>query len=179
VNGHVIIKGDSTFEGCINLVTVTANSLIFEQTLYSATRSFKDCTSLISISIKENCIPDYTFDGCTALARVISPMVTRVGSYAFNNCSNLTTLSVQKFKNYINDGGFKEYDGVGAYAFAKCVNLKTIYITMDLENSNVVSDTAFSDTSGGGVLIVGDNRFGDKLLNRINDIKNNSDNNLP
>ncbi len=58
--------------------------------------AFKNCTSIISVSIPESVtsIGDYAFESCTGLASIDIPdSVTSIGEYAFYNCSSLTEIN--------------------------------------------------------------------------------------
>jgi hypothetical protein len=87
---NVDFLGNSTFAGCTNLVTVTMPSLV-DCGLYA----FDDCTSLQSIDISSlNNIAPALFYGCTSLSSVtLSPNLNTISNQAFQNCSSLLNLS--------------------------------------------------------------------------------------
>ena len=125
---HININSvdDSSFEGCINLETVTisngANKIGIQAfkdcinlktvTLSNDVKSiggqaFKNCTNLNSINIPEKLeyLGDYAFDNCTSLESVELPVTLRfLHEHAFFNCPNITIYVA-------NEKMYAKYDG--------------------------------------------------------------------
>ncbi len=96
-----------TFTGCTNLKTVK--------------HSLKECTGV-------------NFKGCKKLTSIILPEFrpesTDIGSYAFHNCSSLTSLTIPECVT-----------SIGASAFAECTSLTSITIP---EGVTSIGATAFA-----------------------------------
>lgn len=117
-------------------------------------RMFKDCTSLVSITIPSSVtsIGEDTFYGCTSLTSVTIPSsVTSIGSYTFRGCTSLTSITIPS-------------RGIGKFAFYGCTSLSDVTI---LDSVTSIGDYAFEDcTSLTGITIpdsvtdIGDGAFG-------------------
>ncbi|MEG1581714.1 MAG: leucine-rich repeat protein, partial [Clostridia bacterium] len=88
----VSIINDRTFDGCINLITVTNNAL-FTQIGNSA---FNGCTKLANINLTNvTQIGNSAFSGCSALPSILNlSRVNQIGNNAFANCSTIKTLTI-------------------------------------------------------------------------------------
>jgi len=81
--------GDSAFESCGSLTTVTASKL---QTV--GAYAFANC-ALASVEMPEvTTIGQYAFAGCTSLTSVALPKVTDIGGIVFWNCTQLERLEL-------------------------------------------------------------------------------------
>ncbi len=102
------------------------------------TNVFKDCTELISVEFKVNKLNEHMFDGCTALKTVKflndGSDITTVPAYCFNDCSNLSTLSIITTES-------ATLTTIGAYAFNNTA-FPSISLTT---NQNTVGRNAFSN----------------------------------
>jgi len=133
--------GDSAFDGCTNLTSVTIPNSVTS----IGTWAFQDCRELTSVtipdsvtSIGENAffgdegltsvtIPDsvtsisnWTFCDCNGLTNVtIGSCVTSIGVEAFLNCTNLTSVTIL-------DKGLHNLKTIGTSAFQGCSNLISI-----------------------------------------------------
>lgn len=102
--------------------------------------SFRDCTSLTSITIPDGVtsIEDCAFWGCRSLSRLTlakGSALTSIGNYAFSNCSSLESITVE--------GGNAEYHSAG-----NCL-IETASKTLVLGCKNSVIPTDGSVTSIG------------------------------
>ena len=83
--------GDSAFEECSNLTSITIPNSVTSIGDYA----FSRCSNLTSITIPNSVtsIGDYAFSGCSDLTSITIPdSVTSIGDYAFFGCSNLTSF---------------------------------------------------------------------------------------
>jgi hypothetical protein len=97
------------------------------------------------------------FNGCEELSEIeISSKVTQIGTFAFRNCTNLTSVISSN-----TSGKFERLTDIGAYAFYGCTNLKNF----DLDKAyyiQIINPYAFYNCSkykGGN--------SGELLLNNI------------
>ncbi len=75
-----------------------------------------DTVTIYGVTYKITSIGSYAFANCTNLTSVtIGSSVTTIGDHAFYNCTNLKTVS-----------GCSNVTSIGAYAFNNCTNLKTV-----------------------------------------------------
>lgn len=110
------VCGNSMFEGCDKLETVTLN----EKTESIPSWMFQNCTSLKKIKLpsKLKKIGFYAFSGCTSLQTVIMPTtISEMGDNAFENCKALQQINIPS--------GVTKLEG---YTFSGCSSLKSIYI---------------------------------------------------
>lgn len=119
----------SPFDGCSSLTSITIPSSVKRIVSYA----FEGCSSLIEINVDENNVKYCDIDGIlfnkvqteilqypagkTETTYDIPESVTHIGGFAFNDCSNLTSItipsSVTSIENYP--------------VFSGCTNLKTVY----------------------------------------------------
>ena len=131
--------GDSAFEGCSGLTSVTIpNSVtsigwnafygcsgLTSVTIPNSVTSigggaFSGCSGLTSVTIPNSvtAIGDSVFGGCIGLISVTIPnSVTAIGAGAFNGCSGLLSVSIPK-----------SVKKIGINAFEGCSNLKKVDI---------------------------------------------------
>ncbi|MCD8208369.1 MAG: leucine-rich repeat protein [Bacteroidales bacterium] len=114
------------------------------------TRIFDSCVSLSSVTFAQSLemggIPNYMFNGCTALTSVTLPAgITSIGSYAFAN-TGLTMISIPETVATIDTYAFNgtaltaleipaSVTTIGNYAFQNCMAL----VTADLSAPAVLS----------------------------------------
>ena len=97
VPGSVTTVGSGAFQNCKNL-----RSAVLEKGVKSISNNmFRDCVSLTSVTIPEGVTSigggvNYSygaFENCTSLTSITIPAsVTSIGGYAFDSCSNLTSV---------------------------------------------------------------------------------------
>ena len=146
----VVGIGNSAFEGCINLTSVTIPDSVtkigigaFQSCINltsvtipdSVTKigsdAFNNCTSLTSVTIPDSVttIDDGAFYSCTKLTSVTIPnSVTSIGNNAFNRCTNLTSVTIPNSVTTIDTG-----------AFYSCTKLTTVYYTGTEDQWNNIS----------------------------------------
>ena len=133
-NGSDVVSiGDSAFENCSGLTSVTIGSGVTS----IGDSAFENCSGLTSVTIGSGVtsIGDSAFENCSGLTSVtIGSGVTSIGGSAFENCSGLTSVTIP-------DG----VTSIGDYAFSRCSGLTSITI-----GNGVISigDCAFSSCSG-------------------------------
>ena len=137
--GNVTDVGDSSFEGCIRLRSLTipnrvtnlgvgafmnctslANVSIGNGVTTLNTRLFNGCTSLSSITMYSGVtsIGDYTFNNCQSLENITLPERLRtIGNYAFNGCTSLETITIPS-----------GVTSIGSYAFYGCNSLEGVWL---------------------------------------------------
>ena len=154
----VVNVENNAFQGCSSLTTVTLPESL--QTI--GNNAFRDCTSLGEVRIPSGVTSvsgSAPFTGCTALTKVIfgSGMtkvpgnicrnmtalttveyeeangITEIGSYAFYNCSALTTAPIPD-----------TVTNVESYVFYKCSALETVSLPEGLTS---IGNNAFQDCS--------------------------------
>ena len=131
--------GDSAFNGCRNLKSIT----ILEDNECIRDYAYKNRKNLQSVIIPENVtsIGDSAFSCCTNLKSIEIPeSVTSIGDGAFYSCENLKSTEIPKSVTSIGNGTFsyctdlesiENSEGVtsiGEYAFCCCTNLRSIIL---------------------------------------------------
>ena len=107
--------GDSAFEECSNLTSITIPNSVTSIGDYA----FSRCSNLTSITIPNSVtsIGDYAFSRCSNLTSITIPnSVTSIGDYAFSGCSDLTSITIPD-----------SVTSIGDYAFFGCSNLTSFY----------------------------------------------------
>ena len=98
------IDGTSTFKNCTSLTSVS----LPEDMLYLYGYTFEGCTSLKSITLpkKLDCIMTNAFAGCVSLTSLYIPAsVSEIGRDAFDGCSGITSFHVDEAnQNYSSEG---------------------------------------------------------------------------
>ena len=130
--------GDSAFEECSNLTSITIPNSVTSIGDYA----FSRCSNLTSITIPNSVtsIGDYAFSRCSNLTSITIPnSVTSIGDYAFSRCSNLTSITIPNSVTSIGDYAFSgcsdltsitipdSVTSIGDYAFFGCSNLTSFY----------------------------------------------------
>ena len=141
------------FKYCTGLTSVTIGNSVTSIGWYA----FENCTGLTTITVKEG-NPNYSSDeygvlfnkdktlliqypiGNTKTSYTIPDSVTRIGRYAFYNCTGLTSVTIPDSVTSIGDYAFYNCTGltsvtipdsvtsIGDLAFAYCDNLTSITI---------------------------------------------------
>ncbi len=97
--------GNSAFEGCCGLTSVTIPNSVFS----ILGGAFSRCSGLTSVTIPNSVtsIEMHAFAGCSALTSLTIPnSVTSIGQQSFKGCISLTSLSVPKSLTSIGSGAF-------------------------------------------------------------------------
>ena len=99
-------------------------------------------------------IGDYAFNNCTNLTSITMPIVTSIGDYAFNSCIGLTSITIPD-----------SVISIGDYAFSDCSNFTSITVGNSVTS---IGNSAFSGCSGltsvtipDSVISIGDYAFSD------------------
>lgn len=162
--------GNSVFEGCINLATISferklkhgESSVSTEDMAIISTLGnsvFKDCVLLNNIVLPSSVktIGKHTFDGCVTLEMIDVSNVTILEDYLFNNCISLSTLKVSNSLRTIGDSAFYNCQGlysfvlpttttlIGDSAFANCANL--VSVTIPAGSLEIIGERAFMNCS--------------------------------
>ncbi len=160
IPSSVTAIGHFAFFDCTGLTSITIPNSVTS----IGNQTFGGCTGLTSINIINSVtsIGSGAFDGCTgittplfdvsqtalvyyppnlpATSYVIPNSVTRILDFAFNNCSNLTNISIPNSVIFIGKYSFSLCSGltsvsipnsvtsIGSYAFYDCKNLTAIAI---------------------------------------------------
>ena len=129
----------SAFSGCTSLTKVTINSNAFISKTYTYNSNLKNIfgTQVTEYVLGENvtAIGSYAFYECTGLTTVIIPEnITEIGSYAFSGCTGFTSVT---FPENITE--------IGSYVFYGCTGLTTITIP---ENITTIANGAFKGCTG-------------------------------
>ena len=109
--------GNSAFDSCINLTSVTIPGNVTS----IGNAAFMECSSLTSITIPSNVtsIGISAFYGCTSLTNITIPeSVTNIEDCTFYNCFSLTSITIPK-----------SVTNIGAAVFENCSSLKTISLS--------------------------------------------------
>jgi len=116
VDEGVTALGESAFEGCSNVKSVSLPSTLAEIGAYC----FKDCENLITAELPEGItvIPEKAFSGCYALEAVKIPQTTvSIGDNAFYDCESLQVAILPENLKVL-----------GAGVFQNCLSLQEIII---------------------------------------------------
>ena len=153
--------GDYAFYGCDGLASVTIPGSV----THIANNAFQYCSNLSSFVVAtDNPVYD-SREGCNALIEsatntliaggalsTIPNGVTSIGSAAFQNCDDLTSIEIPN-----------SVTNIGDYAFYDCDGLTSVAIPNSVTN---IGDYAFNDCYGltsvtisGSVTHIGDNAF--------------------
>ena len=115
VSATSISVGSSAFNGCSSL-----QSFPVERISSIGNRSFYNCTALSSIVISSTItsIPDYAFYGVAATKELVIPStVSSIGLSAFQQCTGLTTLTIEYHAQQLS---------IGTLAFQGCTSLEIL-----------------------------------------------------
>ena len=103
--------GDSAFESCFNLVSVSMPSALTEIGSYA----FSDCEALQSISLPKGLtvIGQEAFSGCEVLSAVKLPKKLKtIGDSAFSECDALTEIVIPDSVETVGDSAFSDCKGL-------------------------------------------------------------------
>jgi hypothetical protein len=115
----VIAIGDSAFQGCSKLTSVTIPTSVTEIGTYA----FQGCTSLIRVTIPDSVIGigGVAFGVCTSLTSITIPdRVIAFGNSVFYACTNLTSVTLG------NGASLSRLSGGGDYLFSDCTKLTDV-----------------------------------------------------
>ena len=145
---------NNVFQNCTSLNSVTLPNTLTEIKAHV----FRGCSSLATINFPESLtkIGVYAFNGCSSLMNVNmeNTNVNYIDSYAFENCTNLTTLKFANNLSYLGDYAFhncgeiryvefpRTYTSVGARTFMGCAKL--LEVTMQSTTTSIGAE-AFKD----------------------------------
>jgi hypothetical protein len=133
--------GASAFENCYRLKSVHITDLsawcnisfkLFANPLFFAHDLYLEGNLITDLVIPDGVtkIGDYAFGNCSRLESITIPnSVTSIGSFAFSRCNNLTSLEIPN-----------SVTNIDMYAFSYCANLTSVTIPTSVKN---VSKTAF------------------------------------
>ena len=135
--------GDSAFDGCSNLISVTIPNNV---TAIGA-GVFSGCESLTSVTIP-NCVTsigDSAFEGCTSLANIIIPSSVQTIKFgAFRDCTSLSSVTISNGVTTIENVAFAgckaitnitipdSVTTIGDWVFDGCTSLTTATISNSL-----------------------------------------------
>jgi len=192
IPNSVVGIGNCAFSGCSGLTSIT----IPESVKTIDRTAFYGCSGLTSISVassnknydsRNNCnaiietATNTLFVGCKN--SVIPNSVASIGSYAFRDCSGLTSVTIPESVTSIGSYAFRDCSGltsvtilesvtsIGSYAFCDCSGLTSVTIPDSVTN---IGNGAFSGCSNLSSLIclndnvpkAGDNVFENVLYNK-------------
>ena len=183
IGPEVKTVGDNAFKGCSNLSKVNFTGTPTLQTI--GQEAFRDCaalkaitlpasltkigtlafrsTSLTSITIPAACtdLGASIFEWCTQLATVYfdtSTALTTMPKYIFNNCSNLTSITLPSALTAIDEGAFRNCSKlanppltgslitIGSNAFEGCTGFTNLMLS-DAGSLMEIGTSAFSKCS--------------------------------
>jgi hypothetical protein len=134
-----VVPENNAFQDCVNITEVTLTGtgagVSFTQSSYTYTLWYASQSTSLSITVTEGItsIGSYTFNQCTNLTSIILPdSVKTVGSYAFSGCNNLETAIMASVTT------------IEANAFQNCTSLMEI----DMHSAVDIGNNAFSGCSG-------------------------------
>lgn len=150
-------RGNSAITNNVSAITLNSGVTIVNN------ETFKDATSLVSVSGLDCCnmeyIGDAAFSGCTSLRDVpITYSVKRVYNSAFRGCTNLSQPILNEVE-FIGNMAFygcsnpsfwnlvlpSSIEWIGQAAFSGCTNLTSVY--MDALTPPYIGDWVFNDCS--------------------------------
>lgn len=150
INGKLTSISDGTFQNCTSLTTVKiadGTTLIGSSMFYGCTAlksvtmpdsvvtiggsAFYGCQSLTSLRMSANVtsIGGSAFFNCKGITSVSLPEIESIGSYAYEGCSSLKTVSL---------GGY--LDKMGYSAFEDCTSLTTVNFA---QGATIIGNSAF------------------------------------
>ena len=145
IGNSVTSIGNSAFSDCSGLTKVTIGSGVTS----IDSEAFYNCSSLTSVTINSNAIVSKTYTSGSSLRIIFGSQVkeyilrgdmTAIGSYAFDDCSGLTSVTIPNSVTSIGDHAFSGCSGltsvtignsvtsIGDYAFHFCSGLTSVTI---------------------------------------------------
>ena len=134
---------DDLFKDCTTLLGISLPSTV---TTIEA-HAFEGCTALAEVKLPDSLqeIPDYAFHKCTALKTINFPSkLHSIGSYAFGGYNDKETPSIQGCPLTSLDLSGTNVNAIGDYAFYKCYGLESISLPTSL---TFIGDHAFHNNS--------------------------------
>jgi len=135
--------GQSAFQDCRYLASVTIPSTIVATNAANIQRMFMNCESLSSVTIAEGIgvIGTNMFNGCASLASITIPAsVTSIGAGAFGNCTNLGSVTFA--------GGSTTIANANAFPGATAAGgLKTVYDASSTKAGTYTTTPPVNNTS--------------------------------
>ncbi|MGM9825218.1 MAG: leucine-rich repeat domain-containing protein, partial [Paludibacteraceae bacterium] len=126
IPNSVTSVGSRAFEDCSNIQSLTIGSFLTS----IGERAFDGCSSLISLAVESGNTAYDSRNNCNAIietetntlilgcqSTTIPNSVTRIGDYAFNGCSSLTSITLPN-----------SVTSIGLYAFGSCSALTSMTI---------------------------------------------------
>ena len=166
IPNSVTAIGDFAFYNCTGLTSVTIPNSVTSIGYYP----FPNCDGLISIKVEEGNTVYDSREGCNAIIEtatntlvagckntVIPNSVTSIGSYTFNGCTDLTSITIPNSVTSIGHAAFSGCSGlteitipnsvtsIGDAAFANCFGLTSVTIP---ESVTSIGQSAFSLCTG-------------------------------
>ncbi len=161
IPNSVTTIGNGAFSGCTGLTSVTIPNSVTD----IGTNPFSSCSNLIEIIVDESNIKYDSRNNCNAIIKTetnsliagcknsfIPNSVISIDNYAFNGCSDLSSMDIP---NHISS--------IGIGAFYNCTGLSSIYLPNSVTS---IGDNAFCNctclnelTIGNSVTTIGDYAF--------------------
>ncbi len=157
--------GKNAFNGCTGLTSITIPSSVTS----IGESAFSGCTGLTSVTLNSNTIASKTYTSSSSLSSIFGNQVKEyilgdeiqsIGSYAFYNCSGLTSVTIPSSITSIGERTFYGCSGltsitipssvtsIGSGAFAGCTGLTSIKVEAgntkydSRDNCNAIIETA-------------------------------------
>ena len=152
---NLVAVGDSAFMNCSSLA-----SYQLPEVTSMGISVFQSCKALTQgvVPPKMTEIPDRTFSTCTGIKEVIfnSENISRIGKYAFSNCTGMPSIEVPATVNEIGDAAFTMCSSmtsaklpvglstVGKDLFYYCSNLSSVNLP---DSMTVIAQGMFRNTA--------------------------------
>ncbi len=148
-SNNLVGLGESAFEGCSSLQTLSTSSGRRVPTIPSTVttlgvRTFKDCTSLPYLSLQGPVkhVPEGLLEGCTSLGYLTAGSTAienlqSFGAHCFKGCTSMTTAGASLTS-------FSNLESIGAGAYEGCTQLSLITLPASLSS---IGQEAFAGCS--------------------------------